>query len=244
MAFVPVKDEALSVTELDVPFVTVMVCDELVEPSLTVPKLRLVGLALTVPVLEPPVPVPETATCCGLLASLSVKVRVAARVPAAVGLKSMPMVQVEEAARLMPQLFWLIAKSAALVPANLMLLMLTAELPVLVRVTDFAPLVLPTATGPHVTEVGEAETLPVGLAEPVPEREVESAVEFSVMLNVAERAPVAAGEKTTAAVQLEDAARLVPQVVVETEKSPGSVPEKDGALRVTDVDVVFEIVMV
>ena len=154
------------------------------------------------------------------------------------------MVQVEVAARLVPQLFVEIEKSPAFVPVNLMLLILTAELPVLVSVTDFAPLVLPTATDPHVTEVGETLTLPVGLAEPAPERELESAVEFSVMLNVAEREPVAAGEKMTAAVQLEDAARLVPQVVDETEKSPGSVPEKDGVLSVTELDVVFETVMV
>jgi hypothetical protein len=211
---------------------------------LTVPKLRLVGLALRVPELEPPVAVPETETCCGLPASLSVKVSVAVRVPEAVGLKSMPMVQVEEAARLDPQLFCEIKKSPAFVPVNAMLLMLTAELPVLVSVTDFAPLVFPTATAPHVTEVGETETLPVGFAEPVPEREVESDVELLVMVKVAEREPVAAGEKVTAAVQLEDAARLVPQVVEETVKSPGSVPVNDGALSVTELDVVFEIVMV
>lgn len=174
------------------------------------------------------------------------KVRVAVRVPEAVGLKSMAMVQVEVAARLVPQLFCEIEKSPALAPLKAILLMLTAELPVLVRVTDFAPLVLPTATEPQTSEVGETVTLPVAVAVPVPESETARAVELSlpVMLKVAEREPVAAGEKRTLAVQLEEAARLAPQVVDDTEKSPGSDPEKDGALSVIELDVAFETVMV
>lgn len=69
----------------------------------TLPNEILVGLVLTVPEPEPPVPVPETATCCGLLGSLSVKVSVAVRVPAMVGLKRIVTVQLEDAARLEPQ---------------------------------------------------------------------------------------------------------------------------------------------
>lgn len=62
-ALVPVIEPVLRVAELEVELVIVMVCDALLEPLLTVPKLRLVGVALTVPELEPPVPVPETETC-------------------------------------------------------------------------------------------------------------------------------------------------------------------------------------
>lgn len=98
-ALVPVIELELREIELDVLLRTVMVFDELLVPSLTLPKLREAGDAAT----APPVPRPETATCCGLLEPLSVKVKFAVRVPATVGLKRMVTVQLEEAARLVPQ---------------------------------------------------------------------------------------------------------------------------------------------
>jgi len=123
---------------------------------------------------------------------------------------------------------------------------LIAALPEFVSVTDFCPLALPTVTVPHVSEVGDTVTLPLETAVPVPESAAVSAVELLllVMLNVAEREPAAVGVKTTLAVQVAEAARAVPQVVEEIEKSAGSVPERDGALRVTELPLVFEIVTV
>lgn len=98
----PEMTEALMVTELEVLLVTVMICDALLEPRLTLPKFRLVGDAATVPE-EPPAPSPERETCCGLLEALSIKARFAVRVPEAVGLKRMVTVQLAEAASVEPQ---------------------------------------------------------------------------------------------------------------------------------------------
>jgi len=65
-------------------------------------KDKLVGDTVTLPD-DPPVPSPVTATCCGLLPALSVKLRVAVRVPEAVGLKRIVTVQLAEAARVEAQ---------------------------------------------------------------------------------------------------------------------------------------------
>lgn len=52
-ALVPVIDGAVRVTELPVLLVTVMVCEELVDPSVTLPKLKLLGAEVTFPVPRP-----------------------------------------------------------------------------------------------------------------------------------------------------------------------------------------------
>lgn len=65
-------------------------------------KDKLDGDTVTLPE-APPVPTPETVTCCGLLPALSVKSRVAVRVPDAVGLKRMVTVQLADAAKVEPQ---------------------------------------------------------------------------------------------------------------------------------------------
>ena len=64
--FAPEIHPELRVTEFAVPFETVMVRDALLEPALTLPKDRLLGVALTL------VPSPDRGTCCGLLDALSV----------------------------------------------------------------------------------------------------------------------------------------------------------------------------
>ena len=102
---VPDRLAALRVTEPVVVFETVMVCGPLVEPSVMLPKLRAVGAAVTFPVEVPPAPIPDNATCCGLLPALSPKVSEAVRVPLAVGLKSTVAVQLAETARVVPQVF-------------------------------------------------------------------------------------------------------------------------------------------
>lgn len=98
--FVPVNDEALRETELDVVFEMVMVCDELAEPSFTVPKLRDAGDAVTLP--EPPLaPVPESET--DKFVEPLVIVHEALSGPVVLGVKIMAAVQVADAARLVPQ---------------------------------------------------------------------------------------------------------------------------------------------
>ena len=62
----------------------------------------------------------------------------------------------------------------------LMPLMLMADEPLLVSVTDLPPPVLPTATLYHESEVGDTLTLV-----PVPERTTESGFEPAVMVQVA-----------------------------------------------------------
>src|SRR5262249_39356094 len=63
-------------------FVRVTFCAELVIPTVTEPKFRLVGETVTPPL---PAPVPLRLTVCGLEASESVKVKVPVRRPTAVG---------------------------------------------------------------------------------------------------------------------------------------------------------------
>ena len=74
------------------------------------------------------VPLPESATTCGLFAAESVKLRVALRVPQAVGLNTTEATQLADAARLVPQVLLLRLKSGALVPVIAMLLIVIEEL--------------------------------------------------------------------------------------------------------------------
>lgn len=101
---VPVIFVPLNVMELEVLLVRVTDCELLVDPTCVLLKDRLPGAAVTLPD-APPVPRPVTETCCGLLPALSVKVRVAVRVPEAVGLKRIVMVQLADAASVEPQVF-------------------------------------------------------------------------------------------------------------------------------------------
>jgi hypothetical protein len=135
-------------------------------------------------------------------------------VPAAVGLKVTLSVQLALAARLAPQVsVW--EKS----PLALMLVMLRVALPVLLRVTVRAPLLVPTGCAGKVKETGE--TLATG-AVPVPVRLTDwvvAGLSLSVMVNEPLLEPLAVGVKVTLRVQLALAARLAPQVLV-WEKSP------------------------
>lgn len=92
------------------------------------------------------VPVPVKAADCGLPVVLSVIVIDALRGPGWLGVKVTLMVQFAPAARLDSHvLLWL--KSAALAPVNAMLLITTSELPVLVRISGCAPLLVPVNCG-------------------------------------------------------------------------------------------------
>ena len=89
-------------------------------------------------------PVPLRATDCGLLLALSVMETVALRLPLVVGVKVTLMVQFDPAASVLDPVGQVVvwAKSPALVPARLMLLMVRAALPLLVSVTVWAALVV------------------------------------------------------------------------------------------------------
>jgi len=86
----------------------------LAESTLIMPKESVCGV--TVNVLIFPVAIPERDTLSDDLNPEWLKVRVASRVPAASGMKTIVTVQLEEAARLAPQVLLEIAKSPALLP--------------------------------------------------------------------------------------------------------------------------------
>jgi hypothetical protein len=98
--------------------------------------------------------------------------------------------------------------------------------PLLVRVTAFCAPMPPTVTEAQLSEVGLTEALPPEPLLPVPESATVWGlfVASSEMLSVAARAPLTLGLKVREMVQLEDALRLDPQVLLEMVKSPGDVP--------------------
>lgn len=163
-------------------------------------------------VLVAPVPLKETD--CGLPLAPSVNLRVAERAPAAVGLKTIDAVQLDDAARLVVQVFEPMTKSAAFVPLTAMLLMATAAVVPLASVADCAALLEPTAVEAKVRVDGVAVTAPeVPLVpRPVSVTDCGLPVPVSVNLSTAVRVPAAVGAKRMVAVQLADAARLAPQV--------------------------------
>src|SRR2546430_530953 len=111
-------------------------------------------------------PVPLKAMLCGLSAALSVMVTLALREPLAEGEKVTVMVQVPLAATLLGQLLvW--AKSLAFVPDRAILLMLRDSVPLFVRVTVCAVLVVFTFWLPKLKLVGLKFTAGDGL-KPVP----------------------------------------------------------------------------
>jgi hypothetical protein len=81
-------------------------------------------------------PVPDRATVCGLVEALSVKVRVAVRVPAAAGLKARVTLHVPLGVTVAPvQVSALLAKSVAFVPLTAAVEITTFAAPLLVKVT-------------------------------------------------------------------------------------------------------------
>ena len=144
-AFVPAT-VMLVIVRAAVPlFVSVTDLAALVVPTFWAPKLRLVGFSVTAGAET--VPVPESATLCGLPVALSLIVTLALRLPVAEGENVTLIAQFAPAASvfgLSGQVFvW--AKSAAFVPLTPTLLIVSAAVPLLVSVTDFAALVVPTS---------------------------------------------------------------------------------------------------
>ena len=131
-------------------FASVTVFRELL-PTSCAPKLSEVGESRTV------VPVPLRLTVCVLPATpllLSVMVNVPVSGPVAMGEKVTLIVQEPPAATLLPQL--LVSPKSALAA---MLVIMSAALPVLLRVAGFDPLVVPRFWLPNVKFVGERPTI-------------------------------------------------------------------------------------
>jgi hypothetical protein len=114
-------------------------CAALVVPGFGLVKVRIPVERLT----AGPVPVPIRATVCGLLARLSAMLTEAVRAPGAIGENSTTIVQLAFGANELPQPF-ISEKSPTLAPVRLMLAIVKLKLPVFVRVTLCAVLVVPT----------------------------------------------------------------------------------------------------
>ncbi len=188
-------------------------------PTSNVPKVRLAGATVALPISL----VPDNTTVCGLFEAVSVKDSVAVNVPVAGGVKVIETLQAAESARLAPQLFAEIAKFAVLAPDMVMLFTLMGSDGPFVSVTVNGALVVLGAVGGNVRV--EGETLALTTA-PVPESATISGDPAeSVIVSVAVRGPVAVGSKLIAMVQLAETARLTPQVLPATAKSPAFGPE-------------------
>ena len=177
-------------------------------------------------------PVPARVTDCGLPLALSATVTVAERLPTAVGVKVTLMVQLPLAATELPQvLVW--AKSPVLVPPIARLVMVSAAVPVLLRVIVCPELVELRGWLLKVRLPGERLTLgPL----PVPLRLTvcwlpDVLLLLSVTTRLAVRVPGAVGVKLTLTVQLLLAASELAQVVVSA-KSPALAPENARPLMV------------
>ena len=168
------------------------------------------------------------------------KLRVAVRVPEAEGLNTTLTEQLLAAARLAPQPLLEMVKSEELAPAIETPLMEIEALLPFFRAVDIAELLPPRVTLPKERDEGLVLTLDAPDPEsatvcglPVPE---------SVNVSVAVRVPAAVGLNATDAVQLAEAARLVPQVLLAMLKSPAFVPEIAMLLIVMEVVSPFDSV--
>jgi hypothetical protein len=147
------------------------------------------------------------------------------RLPPAAGVNVTEIVQLPPVATLLPQLLvW--AKSPGFVPPITMLEIVNGPVPVLLRFTDCALVVVPRLVTANVKLLGDATA--TGTPSPVPLREAVCVVpatlpELSVTVNVAVRFPGAVGSNVMEIVQLPLAATVLPQVLV-CPKSPALAP--------------------
>jgi hypothetical protein len=117
-------------------------------PTVTV---WLAGCVVIVGAAVDAVPVPVSDIVCGLFGALSVRVRAPARFPAAVGLNFTLIVQLTPAATVLPQV-----PTPAKPKSPLRLVeKVTVVAVLLVAVTNFRALLVPTAWLPKVNEVGD-----------------------------------------------------------------------------------------
>ena len=200
------------------------------------PKLRLVGFSVMAGAET--VPVPKSATVCGLPVALSLIVTLALRLPVAEGENVTLIVQFAPAANVLglsgQEFVW--AKSPALIPLTAILLIVSAAVPLLVSVTDLAALVVPTSWLPKLSDVGLSVTAGAGVT-PVPLSATLCGLPLALSLTVtlALRPPFAEGVKVTLMMQLTPAASvfgLSGQVFVWA-KSPAFAPLSETLVMVS-----------
>src|SRR5437763_12598789 len=142
------------------------------------------------------VAVPFSVMLCGLPDALSVTLRLALRLPPAVGLNVTEIVQFTFGASVLGPIGHVVvcAKSPGLPPASPTLLIVRGAVPVLVTVAVCAALAVPTSCDPNVRLVGARLTAGVGVV-PVPLSVTACGlfVALSVIRTLAPRAPAAVG---------------------------------------------------
>lgn len=179
----------------------------LLDPTLVLPKVRVLGDKVTVAAM----PVPLKDAVCGLPVALSATLTEAVRVPVAVGLKVTLTWQEPPATTLVQVL--VCEKSVLFAPVILTLVTVNGALPEFVSVMTVTVLEDPTIVFANVTLEGERLTLG---ATPVPVRGTVCGLllALSVMVSVPATVPAAAGVKVTLIVQLPPLATEVPQLLV------------------------------
>jgi len=207
----------------------------LVDPTFTVPKPRLEGVTDAPFPAVPPVPVSDDV--CGLLATLSETDSVAERAPVVVGLNTTATVQLADAARVAPHVLDEMLKSLVLEPVKAMLLIVIDVALPFVNVAVCGALDVPTLSDPKAMLVGLKVTVPPPVPVPVPESATTWGLFEALSLNckLAVRVPEAFGEKMIFAVQLAETASVLPQVLLNMEKSDGLVPVMVMLFIVSDV---------
>jgi len=143
-------------------FVTLTVAEALVVPTRCDPKVTDVGDSVTAGA----VPLPESATLCGLPAASSLTLTLALRFPLAVGTNLTLIVQVALTASDPGQSFDCV-KSPGFVPAMAMPVMVSGAVPVFLSVDDWDALVDPTSCEPKARLAGVNVTAGAGVV-PVP----------------------------------------------------------------------------
>ena len=191
-------------------------------------KVRLPAGVIVTPGVAGAVPVPLSPTLCGLPVALSATCSAAFRTPTALGVNVTATVQVPFAATVaLPQVLEAIAKSLALAPAKVTVVIFSEAFPLLVTVTLICALVVPCVMEGNVT-VPEGLIVTAGAACAVPFPVSVSVCGLpaasSAMERFACRAPVPLGLNVTPMVQDAVGATAVVQVFDATRKSPGFVP--------------------
>ena len=189
--------------------VRVMFCAALVVPTFWVANVRDFGLSITLG----STPEPVRLIVCGLPIAVSVTWTEALRPPVARGANVTVIVHLAPAFNEDGQLF-VCAKSVGFAPVILMLLIVTAAVPVLVRVATFDGLVAPTFTFPKFRDAGESVTVAAGIPVPVSPTLCGLPIALSLMVTNPVNVCPAAGVKVTLMVQLAPAASVLPHVLL------------------------------
>lgn len=197
-------------------------------------------------------PVPLSATVCGLPVALSAMLSVATSSPVAVGVKVTLIVQLALAAKVPVGLHAFVSLASAklllLVPVIEKLVKVTGPVPVLVTLTLCAGLVEFTGCEAKVRLLGATVTVAGPAPVPVKTTVCGLPVILSATFRVAVRVPTAVGVNRTLIVQLALTARLpaglhmVPEVGNGTAKSPAFVPVTVKPAKLIAAVPVFETV--